>query len=35
MTPTFQALLNYGQDVSVDNGFKEEQRVNLRLLWVF
>jgi hypothetical protein len=35
MTPTFQALLNYGQDVSVDNGFKEKQRVNLRLLWVF
>lgn len=35
MTPTFQALLNYGQDVSVDNGFKERQRLNLRLLWVF
>lgn len=35
MTPTFQTLLNYGQDVSVDNGFKEKQRVNLRLLWVF
>jgi hypothetical protein len=28
-------LVNYGQDVSVDNGFKENQRVNLRLLWVF
>lgn len=35
MTPTFQALVNYGQDLSVDNGFKEKQRVNLRLLWVF
>ncbi|WP_339499613.1 transporter [Pseudomonas silesiensis] len=35
ITPTFQALLNYGQDVSVDNGFKEQQRVNLRLLWLF
>ena len=35
MTPTLQALLNYGQDVSVDNGFKEKQRVNLRFLWVF
>lgn len=35
LTPMFQALLNYGQDVSVDNGFKEKQRVNLRLLWVF
>ena len=35
ITPSFQALLNYGQDVSVDNGFKENQRVNLRLLWVF
>ncbi|PVZ55318.1 transporter [Pseudomonas sp. B1(2018)] len=35
LTPAFQALVNYGQDVSVDNGFKEKQRVNLRLLWVF
>lgn len=35
ITPTFQALINYGQDVSVDNGFKENQRINLRLLWVF
>ena len=28
-------LDDLGQDVSVDNGFKEKQRVNLRLLWVF
>lgn len=35
LTPRFQALLNYGQDLSVDNGFKEQQRLNLRFLWVF
>lgn len=35
ITPKFQALLNYGQDLVVDNGFKEKQRLNLRLLWVF
>jgi hypothetical protein len=33
VTPTFQAMVNYGQDVSVDNGFKEKQRINLRLFW--
>ncbi|WP_253447085.1 transporter [Halomonas sp. Y3] len=35
ITPTVQVLANYGQDLSVENGFREEHRVNLRLLKVF
>lgn len=35
ITPTVQVLANYGRDLSVENGFKEEHRVNLRLLKVF
>ncbi|KAA3654186.1 MAG: transporter [Proteobacteria bacterium] len=35
VTPTVQLLATYGQDVSVRNGFKENSRVNLRLLKLF
>lgn len=34
-TPRDQLLVNFGRDLSVDNGFKEQGRVNLRLLHVF
>ncbi len=30
-----QAILTYGQDIKVENGFKEANRINLRLLQVF
>lgn len=35
VTPTTQLLATWGQDLSVDNGFKEASRLNLRLLRVF
>lgn len=35
VTPSVQLLANYGRDVSVGNGFREENRLNLRLLKVF
>lgn len=34
-TPTTQLLATYGSDLSVDNGFKEDARLNLRLLTLF
>lgn len=30
-----QVILNYGRDIDVENGFKEENRINIRLLQVF
>ncbi|MFU7556664.1 transporter, partial [Pseudomonas paraeruginosa] len=35
VTPRDQLMVNFGRDISVDNGFKEQGRVNLRLLHVF
>ncbi|MDH4653696.1 transporter [Pseudomonas sp. BN606] len=35
ITPTTQVLATYGQDLSVENGFEEDNRINLRLLQVF
>lgn len=35
ITPTVQVLANYGRDASVENGFREENRLNLRLLTLF
>lgn len=35
VTPTTQLMVNYGQDMSVDNGFEEDKRINLRILQVF
>jgi hypothetical protein len=35
ITPTLQFLANYGRDVAVENGFREENRFNLRLLTLF
>src|SRR5574343_555586 len=35
ITPTLQLLANYGRDVAVENGFREENRLNLRLLTLF
>jgi hypothetical protein len=35
VTPTTQILATYGDDISVDNGFKEDARLNLRLLTLF
>lgn len=35
VTPKTQLLATLGRDLSVENGFKEESRVNLRLLYVF
>ncbi|RKS28261.1 outer membrane putative beta-barrel porin/alpha-amylase [Pseudomonas sp. WPR_5_2] len=35
ITPSTQLMANYGQDMSVDSGFKEERRINLRLLQLF
>lgn len=35
ITPTLQVLANYGRDVAVENGFREENRFNLRLLTLF
>lgn len=34
-TPTTQVILNYGRDLKVENGFKEDNRINLRLMKVF
>lgn len=34
-TPTTQIILNYGRDLKVENGFKEKNRINLRLMKVF
>ena len=33
--PTLQLMANYGCDLSVENGFREENRLNLRALMVF
>lgn len=33
--PTLQLMANYGRDASVENGFKEENRLNLRVLKIF
>ncbi|MNV35418.1 hypothetical protein D3C71_1268660 [compost metagenome] len=35
VTPTTQLMLNYGRDTSVDNGFKESDRINLRIMQMF
>lgn len=35
ITPKLQVLANYGRDAVVDNGFREENRINLRLLTLF
>lgn len=35
LTPKTQLMANYGRDLSVREGFKEENRINLRLLYVF
>lgn len=35
ITPSVQLMANYGRDASVENGFREENRLNLRLLTVF
>lgn len=35
ITPKLQVLANYGRDAAVDNGFREENRINLRLLTLF
>ena len=34
-TPGLQLMANYGTDLSVDNGFKEQHRINLRVLKAF
>lgn len=33
--PTLQLQMQYGQDINVENGFKEDQRINLRVAKVF
>jgi len=35
ITPALQLLANYGQDLSVENGFKEQNRLNVRVLKAF
>ena len=35
LLPTLQLMANYGRDLDVENGFKEANRVNLRVLTVF
>lgn len=35
VTPSDQLMVNFGRDLSVDDGFKEQGRVNLRLLHIF
>ncbi|UQG59244.1 transporter [Marinobacter sp. M3C] len=35
ITPALQLLANYGRDLSVENGFKEQNRLNLRVLKAF
>ncbi len=34
VTPSLQLMVNYGRDLNVENGFSEENRINLRLLKV-
>ncbi|WP_224992557.1 transporter [Acinetobacter pittii] len=34
-TPTTQVIVIYGRDLKVENGFKEDNRINLRLMKVF
>lgn len=34
-TPSTQLIVSYGQDLKVENGFKENNRINLRLLKAF
>lgn len=35
INPTLQLVADYGRDLSVDNGLKEDHRVNLRLMKVY
>lgn len=35
VTPSIQLLATFGRDISVENGFKEDNRLNLRVLKVF
>lgn len=35
VTPGLQLMANYGRDISVENGFKEQHRLNLRVLKAF
>lgn len=35
VTPGTQLMVNYGRDLSVENGFREEDRINLRVLQIF
>jgi hypothetical protein len=35
VTPGTQLMVNYGQDIAVDNGFEEDSRINLRILQLF
>jgi hypothetical protein len=35
LTAKIQLIANYGRDLDVENGFKENNRINLRLLYVF
>jgi hypothetical protein len=35
VTPGLQLLANYGRDLSVRNGFKEQHRINFRILKAF
>lgn len=35
VTPSTQLLATYGQDLSVENGLEEDNRINLRILQVF
>lgn len=35
LAPKFNMLTTYGQDIEVENGFKENQRINLRFAYVF
>ncbi len=34
-TPTTQLIATYGQDIKIENGFKEDNRINFRFLKVF
>ena len=35
VTPSIQFLASYGRDIAVENGFSENNRLNLRVLKVF
>lgn len=35
VTPSTQLMVNYGEDIAIDNGFEEDRRINLRVLQVF